>query len=103
MDDDLAVQFARMGVAVEVTPERPQADAFEVMRANADAIDAWLACESQWRCISAAPGSILWLGLDYGAVDVVLRRRKWADPDQLFQDLQDMEGAALEAMNRGDG
>ncbi len=103
MDDDLAASFARMGVAVEVAAEKRQPDAFEVMRANADAIDAWLACESQWRCISAAPGSILWLGLDYGAVDVVLRRRKWTDPDRVFVDLQVMEGAALEVMHRGDG
>lgn len=72
------------------------------MRANADAIEAWLALESQWRCISPGPGAIIWLGLDYGAVDVVLRRRKWADPDALFADLQEMEGAALEVMNRGD-
>ena len=90
-----------MGVAVEL-PEgaanRPEV--FEVMRANADALDAWLRCETQWRAISAAPGSLLWLGLDYGAVDVVLRRRKWADPDQLFEDLQVMEGAALDVMHK---
>ena len=70
------------------------------MRANADAIEAFLDCETQWRCISAAPGSILWLGFDYGAVDVVLRRRKWADPDQVFADLQVMEGAALDVMHK---
>lgn len=91
-----------MGVAVETPAAPTRPDAFEVLRANAEAIEAWLAVESQWRCISAAPGSILWLGLDYGAVEVVLRRRKWADPDQLFGDLQVMEGAALEVMNRGD-
>ncbi|RCW78077.1 DUF1799 domain-containing protein [Paracoccus lutimaris] len=99
MDDDLAAQFARMGVTVE-RPEAAAPDAFEVMRANAEAIEAWLGCETQWRCISAAPGSILWLGLDYGAVDVVLRRGKWTDPDQLMTDLQVMEGAALDVMHR---
>ncbi len=91
-----------MGVAVEVPTAPKGPEAFEVMLANADAIEAWLALESQWRCISPGPGAIIWLGLDYGAVDVVLRRRKWADPDALFADLQEMEGAALEAMNRGD-
>ncbi len=91
-----------MGFVVETPAEAPQPDTVEIMRANADAIEAWLALESQWRCISPGPGAIIWLGLDYGAVDVVLRRRKWADPDALFADLQEMEGAALEVMNRGD-
>lgn len=92
-----------MGVAVEMqdeTAKRPEA--VEIMRANAEAIEAWLSVESQWRAISAAPGRLMWLGLDYGAVDVVLRRRKWADPDQLFEDLQVMEGAALDVINRGE-
>lgn len=88
-----------MGVSVEAQEGPRRAAAFEVLRANAEAIEAWLGCETQWRCVSAASGSILWLGLDYVAVDVVLRRGKWTDPDQLLADLQVMEGAALEVMH----
>ena len=90
-----------MGVAVEGKVPRGEA-AFEVMRANAEAIEAWLACDTQWRCLAGPTGALLWLGLDYGAVDVVLRRGKWADPDRLFADLQMMEGTALGEMNKGD-
>ena len=91
-----------MGVAVEGKAAMPGEGAFEVMRANAEAIEAWLACDTQWRCLAGPTGALLWLGLDYSAVDVVLRRGKWADPDRLFADLQLMEGAALGEMNKGE-
>lgn len=96
MDDDLAAQFARMGVAVEVEA-RPDAAGFEVMAANADAIAAWVACETQWR-VATGPAGIQWLGLDYPAVDVVLRRGRFDGPDAVFADLQVMEGAALDVL-----
>ena len=89
-----------MGVAVEGKTVLHGEGAFEVMRANAEAIEAWLACDTQWRCLAGPTGALLWLGLDYSAVDVVLRRRKWADPEQLFEDLQVMEGAALDVMRK---
>lgn len=95
LDDDVAGQFARMGATVEVTDAPPTPDGFEVLRINADALTAWLACETQWRVV-VTPGSLIWLGLDYRSVDVVLRRIPTADPDQVFADLQLMEGAALD-------
>ena len=85
-----------MGAAVEVEV-RPAADAFEAMLANADAIAAWVACETQWR-IASGPTGIQWLGLDYPAVDVVLRRGRFEDADAVFADLTVMEGAALEVL-----
>lgn len=94
MDDEIAAQFARMGAAVDNPTAPPAEDVFEVFLANADALDAWLACRTQWR-IAAGMGGIVWLGLDYGAVDVVLRRMKLTDPDAVFADLQVMEGVAL--------
>lgn len=87
-----------MGVTIEGAPTAAGPEAFEVLRANAEALDAWLALETQWRCLIGPSGAVLWLGLDYGAADVVLRRRRWADPDQVFADLQVMEGAALEVL-----
>lgn len=56
---------------------------------------AFLACETQWRAIAGMMGGLVWLGLDYSAVDVVLRRLGFDDPDSVFADLQVMEDAAL--------
>ncbi|MBC9246744.1 DUF1799 domain-containing protein [Paracoccus sp. 11-3] len=72
------------------------------MLANGDAIAAWLAVETQWRVV-VAPAALIWLGLDYPAVDVVLRRTQFADPDAVFRDLQVMEGSALEVFGEKSG
>lgn len=86
-----------MGVTVEVPRDSAEADgAFQVWRANEDALIAWLAVETQWRVVASMAG-LIWLGLDYSAVDVALRRLK--SPDRVFADLQNMELAALEAFN----
>ncbi|WP_353428767.1 DUF1799 domain-containing protein [Paracoccus denitrificans] len=98
MDDDIEAQFARMGAVIAGKPaEQPATEVFEVLPPNADAIDAWLACQTQWR-IAAGMGGIAYLGLDYGAVDVVLRRMRFADPDAVLADLLVMEGAALKVL-----
>lgn len=76
----------------EDQPAAPEA--FELMRVNVAALEAWLACETQWR-VAAGMGGLTWLGLDYGAVDVVLRRLGMEEPDRVFRDLQVMESAAL--------
>lgn len=81
-----------MGAAVDAAPEETSGD-FEVMPANWDSIRAWLACETQWRAVVGLAG-LVWLGLDYAGVDVVLRRLQL---DDRFGDLQLMEGAALRA------
>ena len=94
IDDEIAQQFAAMGHRVEVTPEAPADDAFEVMAQNAGAIRAWLAVETQWR-VAAGLGGIVWLGLDYTAADVVLRRLPIDGADQVFAHLMTMETEAL--------
>ena len=85
-------------------PDQPPApdEAFEVLPPNADALDAWLTCQTQWR-VAVGMGGMVWLGLDYSAVDVVLRRMKLADPDAVMADLQVMEGAALKVLGESDG
>lgn len=101
IDDEIAAQFARMGVALDLPPAPPAAEVFEVLPPNADALDAWLSCQTQWR-VAAGMGGMVWLGLDYGAVDVVLRRSRFSDPDAVFADLQVMEGAALKVLGEKD-
>ncbi|PZO64625.1 MAG: hypothetical protein DI498_10995 [Paracoccus denitrificans] len=66
------------------------------MLTNADTIKAWLASSTQWRVVAGAQ-ALIWLGLDYVGVDVVLRRLKLNDPDEVFTDLQLMEDEALAA------
>jgi len=72
---------------------------FEVWDINAASLDLFLAAQSQWRIISVGmTGALVWLGLDYQGVDVLMRRRGASDKDeQLFADLLVMEGAALDA------
>ena len=94
MDDDVAAQFAAMGAEIAAEAAQDE-DGFEVMLANADTIKAWLACGTQWR-VAAGMTCLIWLGLDYAGVDVVLKRMQPADPDAVFQDLQLMEDEALD-------
>lgn len=55
----------------------------------------FLACETQWRT-GAAGGA---LGLDYAALEAVLRLLKTEATPDLFGDLRAMEYAALEVLN----
>lgn len=74
---------------------------FEVWDINAEALSLFLAVQSQWRMLAVAGlggGKIIWQGLDYVAVDVLMRRGQIDDPDgRLFSDLVLMEDAALAA------
>ena len=71
------------------------------MLANADTLDAWLSCETQWRVV-AGLGGVSWLGLDYSGVNVVLDRLGFTSPKQVFADLQIMEGTALATFGERD-
>jgi len=71
-------------------------DLIRVAAVNRESVDAFLACETQWRT-AGTMARIWWIGLDYVACDVVLRRRRCSD--QVFDDLQAMEAAALETLN----
>lgn len=70
------------------------ADGFPIWAENWPTLMAWLDLETQWR-VTAGAKSLIWTGLDYAAVEIVLRRRKHAD--HVFDDLQEMEKAALKA------
>lgn len=55
----------------------------------------FLHVQTQWRTDMGHP-----VGLDYGAVDVVMRRLRIDDPDgELFEGLQVMESAALAVLH----
>lgn len=95
LDKDLIQQFAEMGATFAPTalPPQPTEEAFEVQPANWKSVIAFLACETQWRAVAGMAG-VIWLGLDYGATDVVLRRMQVGDEE--FAAIQVMETEALE-------
>ncbi len=84
-----------MGVALaeDLIPD-DRSEEIDVFPANWPSVCAFLGCQTQWRVVVAATG-LVWLGLDYTAVDVVLRRTAVADV--AFADIQLMERAALDA------
>ncbi|WP_349295234.1 DUF1799 domain-containing protein (plasmid) [Thioclava sp. 'Guangxiensis'] len=90
-DDEVLADFRNMGLDLPDHVPREE-DAFQIWPENWSALNAWLSCETQWR-LSSSSGGISYLGLDYIAVDVVMRRLKFED--EVFADLQEMERAAL--------
>lgn len=76
-------------------------DVYRVWPCNWTAVRVFVACETQWRQLPSAAG-LLQLGLDYTALDVVMRRLHVSDPDgAIFAQVQEMEAAALSAFNEG--
>ncbi|WP_320194742.1 DUF1799 domain-containing protein [Agrobacterium rosae] len=61
---------------------------------NKDSLTAFLAVETQWR-VTAHKERLIWTGIDYNALDVVMRRLQL--PEHAFQDVMIMETEALEA------
>ena len=62
---------------------------------NWDTVEMFLRLQTQWRIGMGGP-----IGLDYSAVEWLLRLYEVKDQRALLEDLQIMEGAALAAMNR---
>lgn len=88
-----------MGVRIEGTAVLPTVETFEVMAQNATSFRVWMAVQTQWRVV-AGLGGIAWLGLDYTAVDVVLRRSAVESADEVFADLMEMEAEALDVFGK---
>lgn len=97
VDADMQAQFAALGVSVAQSAEPDEA--IEVWARNWPSLMAFLACETQWR-VAAGLGGVIRLGLDYAAVDIVMRRA--AAGDAVFDDLMVMERAALKAFGEAD-
>lgn len=100
MTPQVAADFKAMGVTPpEINTGDVSEPVFDVWEENWTALCAFLSCETQWRTI-ATLGGVFRQGLDYGAVDIVLRRHNL--DDAVFADLQMMEHAALEAFGECD-
>jgi hypothetical protein len=94
IDADVQQQFAELGVSVEI--DEDGRDDVEVWAVNWRALTAFLACTTQWRVVPRGM-ALDWMGLDYAAVDVVLRHL--GETTATFRDLMVMEEAALEAFS----
>lgn len=92
--------FGASPEAIDQWTEASSADNQDVRiyRCNWETVQVWLMLETQWRrdLFSGA-----YLGLDYGAIEVVHRLAGLGGcPPQRFADLQLMERTALPILNR---
>lgn len=100
LDEDLIAQFKAMGAELPaIVNEDATNETIEIMPQNWPSVNAFFACQTQWRVV-ARMGELIWLGLDYLAVDVVLKRIEGAADS--FDDLREMEHAALEVFAEGE-
>ena len=92
-------EMAEFGV--RLSEEEGQDEDFDpVAECNWESLMAFLACDSQWRTCGIGLGGLAWIGLDYQCCDVAFRRGGFAD--DLWDDVQFMEKAALPVLNSGD-
>lgn len=74
----------------------PQEEVFDVWEENWKSVLFFLACATQWNV--AGMGG--YTGMNYPGIESVMRIRRIKDRAALFEDLQVMEFAALEVLNK---
>lgn len=80
-----------------VLPEvKSEDDNYEVWEEHWDAVMVFLRCQTQWR-MGGMGGPV---GLDYGAVEWVIRLYEISEPRAVLEDLQVIEGAVLAGLSR---
>lgn len=92
--DDSGTDAAAFGIAL---PQQP-VEAFEVWEDNWPALEMFLRLQTQWR--STMSGVI---GLDYSAAQWLLKLYEVEDQRAMLEDLQTMEVAAMQAINKRGG
>lgn len=90
--DNTADDAAVFGIAA---PDTEEIKPFEVWEENWPAVELFLRCQTQWRTSMAGA-----IGLDYGAVEWLLRLYEVKDQRSVLEDLQVMEAAALNVLNQ---
>lgn len=71
----------------------------EVWAEHWPALEVFIACRTQWR-VAAGAGGLVYLGLDYPALESVMRMRGIEDPAETLGHIQQMEAGALEVINQ---
>lgn len=83
---------AAFGLALPM-PDGPED--FEVWEENWLAVEMFLRCQTQWRTSMSGL-----LGLDYGPLAWLFRLYEVKEPRSLLEDLQVMEGAVVQLLNK---
>lgn len=83
---------AAFGLAL---PQPDGPEDFEVWQENWPAVEMFLRCQTQWR--TSMSGIV---GMDYGALAWLFRLYEVEDPRSLLEDLQVMEGAVMQILNK---
>jgi len=91
-DEDAAIA-AYSGKSLDELETR--SDDFQVLEENWDACNLFMDCSGQWKFVHGER-----VALDYNAVDVVMRRKKYPDSVSLFEQLQVIESTALNELRK---
>lgn len=87
-------------VAAGILDEEREQESFDVYADNWESVAAFALLETQWR-IAVGATRVVWLGIDYGSVPVILDALEVTGSrrSELFADLRLMERAALAVRN----
>jgi hypothetical protein len=78
-------------------------DLLEIWPEHWNTVTVFLALSTQWkREIPAMSGTMIWRGMDYAAIEPVIRLMGfWSERAEIFGGLQIMEKAAINVLNKG--
>lgn len=85
---------------IELTERDREAGSVDLWPEHIEAWNVFAACSTQWRII-AGPSSLFQQGLDYIAVESVMRMRGVTAQTDCFGQIQCIERGALEILNQG--
>jgi len=89
--------LAAFGATAEQLDSLPQTDTdFAVWEENTDSVVMFLRLQTQWNVSSTG----IFLGLNYPAAEALFRIHAVADQAAMMNDLQTMELAALQVLNK---
>ena len=101
-DSSLVEDMKRFGAPEELVEDMilEASPVVEIWPDNYEVFQFFLSLSSQWVII---PGmaAVLRVGLRYESVEAIMRIKKIKNRSELFDDLQIMEFAALEVLNKG--
>jgi len=94
--DESAADLAAFGAPSEmIAAASAKATQFDVWQENAETLVMFLRLQTQWNVIAGG-----FLGLNYQSVEFLLKMHAVADPVGMLEELQAMEVAALQVLNK---
>ena len=99
-EQQFAEDAARYGIPLELLMDSTEIvpDKFEIWPENDLSLGVFLRCTTQFRYRPVGQGSIV-SGLDYSAVETVMRMYRIRDKAEIFDDVRAMELAVLSKIN----